>query len=1042
MKLKFKEQEFQLRAVDAVVQVFKGQKEGFEHFSFQLTQELLHQARAASIGQTTIDYGEVEETIGYRNREINISANQLLENIREIQKQNDISPDQKLVLRKAESAACNLTVEMETGTGKTYTYIRTMYELKRHYGWNKFIIVVPSVAIREGVYQAFGLTSEHFQKDYKQKIRPFIYKSAKPDDIEDYITSNGISVMIINTQAFNVRGKDARRIYMELDDFGTRRPIQMIANTRPILIIDEPQSVDGKQTLEALKEFNPLFTIRYSATHKEPYNMVYRLDALDAYNQKLVKKIQVKGINLKGSTGTTGYIYLERIDISPDKAPAAIVEFEVRQGSTVNRIRRRLETGADLFELSGQMPQYLNYSVTDIDAYYNKITLNGQDVYIGEALGNVDDTSFCRIQIRETIQSHLEKERYLYGKGIKVLTLFFIDAVEKYKQYDQEGKEVAGEYARIFEEEYNLVRNEFLDLFNQEYNEYLQKHPTAEVYKGYADSRYFDYLQRDDASQIHSGYFSIDRKSRRLTNGHLKRGREESDDENAYELIMRDKERLLSFEEPVRFIFSHSALKEGWDNPNVFQICALKHSDAEVRRRQEVGRGMRLCVNKEGIRQDYESVGEEVQQINRLTVIASESYEIFAKGLQAEIAATLRKRPQRADIQFFLNQWLCNEKGQKKQLDLTKAQEICMKLAIQGIVDEKGNFTENGKSLVANGNIHFPDDLQEFRTDLLQRLQKLLLTGQIPHIDNEKTKISLQLNDNFYQKEFQELWKLINHKTTYKVNFDSSVLIQKSIESITTKLFVSERYYEIKKGELKEAGYNEILQGEAFENEKKFSQKDKSLLNIQTPYDVIGEISRNTALTRKTIVNILKGITSDKFSLFSRNPEEFIMRCCHFINEVKASLLIDNISYYKTEKYFDTFSIFQYNRSIWVNTQPLKKHIYSYLLSDSQTEKNLVEELEKREEVLVYAKLPKSFYISTPIGKYSPDWAIVMDKEKVKNAYLLVETKGSLSELELRDSEKLKIQCARKHFEVISGGKVKYEPIANYDDLLRIAEIK
>ncbi|WP_246343635.1 DEAD/DEAH box helicase family protein [Adhaeribacter radiodurans] len=668
MKLQFKEQDFQVQAVKAVVDCFAGQPLKTNRFTLERSKALIKKAKQAAIGAGVLDF-EVEEEIGYRNSPLQILETQVIKNIQEVQKRDDLHESQQIERPKGVRLGYNLTVEMETGTGKTYTYIRTMYELHKHYGWSKFIVIVPSIAIREGVYKSFQVTQDHFQELYAHKINPFIYNSGRPQDIENFASDSRISVMIINTQAFNASGADARRIYQELDQFGTRKPIDIIAQTNPILVIDEPQSVDGERTLRSMQDFNPLFTLRYSATHKVEYNKVYRLDALDAYNKRLVKKIQVKGINLKGSTGTTGYLYLEQISLSTTKPPFAIVEYEKRAGEGVKKVRQKLSEGANLYELSGNMPVYKNQTITEINGYLNKIVVGGQDIFTGDILNNKDENAFRRVQIRETIMSHLQKEKQLFTKGIKVLSLFFIDSVENYRVYDEAGNQSLGEYAKIFEEEYNKVRNDYLDLFQQEYNDYLKETDPGSAHKGYMPITYGEYLKRDDANRVHEGYFSIDKKNK-MIDPSVKRGSEESDDISAFDLIMKDKERLLSFEEPTRFIFSHSALKEGWDNPNVFQICALKNAESgsQTRRRQEVGRGMRLCVSKNGTRLDFEVVGDQVHEINKLTVIASESYEAFAKGLQTEIAATLKDRPQKAEVEYFVGKMVTNENEEERRL--------------------------------------------------------------------------------------------------------------------------------------------------------------------------------------------------------------------------------------------------------------------------------------------------------------------------------------------------------------------------------------
>jgi len=1044
MKLQFKEQQFQIQAVKAVVDCFAGQPQETNRFTLERTKDIIRKAKAVSVGDTQqqMEYeAEVMERIGYRNRPIFVAESQILKNIQEVQQNNDILQSEIIERPKGEQKSYNLTIEMETGTGKTYTYIRSMYELHKHYGWSKFIVVVPSIAIREGVYKSFEVTQEHFQELYGHKIKPFIYNSSRPQDIESFAADNRISVMIINTQAFNATGKDARRIYMELDQFASRRPIEIISQTNPILIIDEPQSVDGDKTLQQMQEFKPLFTVRYSATHKVEYNKVFRLDALDAYNKKLVKKIQVKGINLKGSTGTTGYLYLEQIILSNTKAPLALIEYEKRNGSGVKRVREKLEKGVDLFELSGEMPQYKNYLIQEVDGYFNKIVVNGEDLFAGEAIGDLDEKAFRRIQIRETILSHLNKEKQLYDSGVKVLSLFFIDSVEKYRKYDEAGLELAGEYAQIFEEEYNIIRNEFVDLFHQEYNDYLYKHTPRQAHRGYTPTNYIDYLKRDEASRVHSGYFSIDKKNR-IVDSEVKRGKEDSDDVSAYDLIMKDKERLLSFEEPVRFIFSHSALKEGWDNPNVFQICALKHSDATIRRRQEVGRGMRLCVNANGVRLDYETLGEQVQEVNKLTVIASESYEAFARGLQTEIAATLKDRPQKADPDFFVGKLIKDAFGVEIRIDKEKAKKLNKYLYKNDIIDDDDKITIEGRNLIESNKVPLPEDMEPFRGEITNLL-KSIYSGSVQLVGNERDTISnLGVNSNFHKKEFQELWNKINMKTIYEVNFDSEKLIKDSVLRINVDLHISERVYEVKSGELQESTKQQLENKEAFKEIQRTTKKLNTDIYTNTVYDIVGELVHYTNLTRRTIVAILKGIKEAQFYLIRKNPEEFIAKCSKLINEVKASLIINNIMYHKIDERHDSITVFTNQKEALRQQEMLKKHIYDYLTTDSKTEAAFAEAMENSTEVVVYAKLPKSFHITTPVANYNPDWAIVFDKEKVRHIYFVAETKGADSNLELREIEQLKIHCAGKHFEEITGGEVKFDVVNSYEKLLEIVQVK
>jgi type III restriction enzyme len=1044
VKLQFKEQDFQIQAVKAIVECFEGQPLKTNRFTLERSKELIRKAKqAATADVLTLSFEtDVMEEIGYRNSPLQIIESQVLKNIQQVQKNNDLHESQEIERPRGVKLGYNLTIEMETGTGKTYAYIRTMYELHKYYGWSKFIVIVPSIAIREGVYKSFEVTQDHFQELYGHKINPFIYNSGSPQDIENFASDSRISVMIINTQAFNARGAEARRIYQELDQFGTRRPIEIIAQTNPILIIDEPQSVDGEQTLKSMQDFNPLLTLRYSATHKVDYNKVYRLDALDAYNKRLVKKIQVKGINLKGSTGTTGYLYLEQISLSTNKPPFAVVEFEKRAGEGVKKVRQKLSVGANLYELSGNVPSYKNQTITDINGYLNKIVVAGQDIYPGDILNDKDEYTFRRIQIRECIISHLQKEKTLFEKGIKVLSLFFIDSVEKYRVYDETGEQTLGEYAKIFEEEYNNVRNDFLDLFQQEYNDFLKDTDPGKVHKGYMPTNYGKYLKRDDVHIVHDGYFSIDKKGKSI-DPNVKRGSEESDDISAYDLIMKDKERLLSFEEPIRFIFSHSALKEGWDNPNVFQICALKNAEtgSQTRRRQEVGRGMRLCVNKNGNRLDFESVGDQVHEINKLTVIASETYEAFAKGLQTEIAATLKDRPQKAEVEYFVGKVVTNEKEEEHRLTEDDAKKLNKILYKNDIIDEGDKITPIGRELIEQNKMPLPENLEPFR-ESIGKMLKAIYTGEVFKPEDERQTIVLNTNKNFSKKEFQDLWEKINIKTIYEVKFDTEKLISDSKVSINAQLHIGDRVYEVKTGELQDGTKEQMQEGSLMMESQRQYLKIKNDIYTSAVYDIVGEIETLTNLKRSTIVAILKSIKEEKFLLLRKNPEEFIAKCSKLINEVKASLIINNIVYHKIEERYDSKTVFTNDKNALRNSELLKKHIYDYLTSDSKIESDFAKALENSTEVVVYAKLPKSFYISTPVAKYSPDWAIVFDKDKVRHIYFVTETKGSDSDMDLREIEKLKIHCATEHFKEICGNEVRFEKVSSYDKLIEIVQLK
>ena len=1011
MKLKFKRQQFQEDAARAVVDCFAGQPHKVAKYTLDKGRRAV-----SSDPQMALALDIEGPAEGFKNNPVLLTDEQILINIREVQQRNGLRLSEKLEGRYS------LTIEMETGTGKTYTYIKTMFELDKKYGWSKFIIVVPSIAIREGVYKTFQLTEDHFMSEYGKKVRYFIYNSKQLHNLESFASDSGINVMIINSQAFAARGKDARRIYMELDEFNTRRPIDVIARTNPILIIDEPQSVEGAKTKEALKAFNPLFTLRYSATHREEYNKIYRLDALDAYNMKLVKKIGVKGISVKGTTGTEGYLYLEEVEVSPKHPPLARMEYEERTKNGIKRVTRRFRETDDLYQLSGNLEQYRGYKIAEINGYKNTVSFtNGIVLSAGSVQGDVNETNLRRIQIRETIKSHFEKERNLFYKGIKVLSLFFIDEVAKYRQYAKDGTEIKGEYARIFEEEYNNILNEYINLFEDDYMRYL---------KG---------IRVEDT---HKGYFSID-KNNRMVNPKVSARETDSQDESAYELIMRDKERLLSFAEPTRFIFSHSALKEGWDNPNVFQICTLKYSDSTIKKRQEVGRGLRLCVNQSGDRVDSGFPGIDVHEINALTVIASESYENFARQLQSEIAEALSERPQKADVNFFINKVVRNERGEELVINELLAKKLNKFLYMEGYTDEDDNLKPEYFEAEKNGTVELPAEFAEYKTAVVSLIKNIYAKDKGPKVDDERKGKALEVNRNFYKKEFQELWKRISHKTVYTVRFDSNELIKKCINALDSSLTVPDLQFSVKYGELEQIGSKEQLKkSDSFVVRETKTGSLKNISVSEIKYDLVGKLIDETRLTRKTIVKILSGIKASTFMLFRKNPEEFIIRTVRLINEQKATTIIQQITYDLIDETFDA-SIFTRNNLravVGENAIASNKHIYDYVVTDSITEKAFAKELDVSSDISIFAKLPRSFFIPTPMGDYNPDWAIVFNDNKVKYIYFVAETKGSMSSLELREIEQAKIHCARKHFEKLNNSRFKYDVVESYEKLMEIVK--
>ena len=1015
MKLQFKHQKFQADAAKAVCDVFAGQP--YMTPTYMIDKGISEQEPQ---GQ-----GSILEFTGFNNHKIIPELNDsiLLENINKIQRVGQIEPSKKLEGRY------NLTVEMETGVGKTYTYIKTMYELNKRYGWNKFIIVVPSVAIREGVYKSLQITQDHFAEEYGKKIRFFIYNSSRLTEIDQFASDSSMNVMIINSQAFNAKGKDARRIYMKLDSFRSRKPIDIIAKTNPILIIDEPQSVEGKQTKERLKDFKPLFTLRYSATHKKDsmYNMIYRLDAMEAYNKKLVKKIAVKGISITGSTATEGYVYLEGLQLSQNKAPTAILEFDIKGKNGVRKATRKVSEGYNLYSQSGELDEYKEgYTVSKIDGRDNSVTfINGKKLFAGDVLGELSEEHMRRIQIRETILSHFEKERQLYYKGIKVLSLFFIDEVAKYKQYDDQGNPSNGIYADMFEEEYNaILSNMQLEL---------------------GDDEYMHYLDTMNANNTHSGYFSIDKNKKsgkeKFVDSKLERGTTESSDSEAYDLIMKNKERLLDRKEPVRFIFSHSALREGWDNPNVFQICTLKQSGSDVRKRQEVGRGLRLSVNQSGERMDTGLLGEEVHNVNVLTVIASESYDSFAKGLQSEIAEAVSERPKMITVELFKGKVIQDASGAEQVIDDNIAQAIYENLIVNGYI-KKGLLTEKYHEEKQNGTLKVAEEVEDSAANIVAIIDSIYDPKVMQPEDARSNNVELHIDEEkLRRKEFQELWSRINTKSAYTVNFDTDELIQNAIGELNRNLRVAQIFVKIESGEMKEIKSREALEsGGSFVMDSSAHHALAAVANSHVKYDLVGKIVAETGLTRRAVVNILKGINKEVFDQFKNNPEEFIIKASNLINEQKATVIIQHIAYNKLDETYDAdlFTEPTMKGKLGDNAMPAKKHLYDYILFDSTNEQHFAEQLDTSNEVAVYVKLPKGFYISTPVGKYNPDWAIAFNEKEVKHVYFVAETKGSLSSMQLRLIEEAKIHCAREHFKAISTEDVKYDVVDDYETLMEM----
>lgn len=869
-------------------------------------------------------------------------------------------------------------------------------------------------------------------EQYGKKVRFFVYNSSNLNQLDAFSGNSGINVMIINMQAFNTsmkeggKSKEARIVYGKRDEFGSRRPIDVIKANNPIIILDEPQKMGGDATQKALQNFNPLFCLNYSATHKEHHNLVYALDAVDAYNQRLVKRIEVKGFQVKNFRGTDKYLYLESIIVSPKHPPRARIEFEVKYDKSINREMRILSVDDNLYELSKNMEQYRGYRISEIDPIAGSIIFtNGEVIRKGDVVGDISEKDMRRIQIRETIVSHMEKEEELFNRGIKTLSLFFIDEAAKYRAYDEEGTELLGEYGQMFEEEYRTVVNDYITLF---------------------DTPYQKYLKSIGVEDTHKGYFSIDKKGRAV-NSSIKRGSDFSDDISAYDLILKNKERLLSFAEPTRFIFSHSALREGWDNPNVFQICTLKHSDSTTMKWQEVGRGLRLCVNQDGFRMDEQSLGKDlVHKVNKLTVVASESYKEFVTDLQRQIKEVLYDRPTKASKEYFVGKTVQVD-GISQKISDQQATAIYRYLLKNDYIDDNEHITDQYRADLDNNALTpLADELKPISEGIHKLIQSIfndkILEDMIGN-GNETTVPSNDLNENFAKKEFQTLWNYINHKYAYTVDFDSIELIRKSIEQIDRELFVSQLQYTVSKSEQRDVmDVNMVRESNSFYEAKSSTTTLKHSETSQIKYDLIGKIAEGTVLTRKTVAAILQGISPIKFAMFKYNPEEFITKVIRLIKEQKATMIVEHISYDQIEGTYDSSIFTAEKHASFDKAYRAEKHIQDYVFTDGTAEKSVgrkfAEELDGAKEVCVYAKLPKGFAIPTPVGSYSSDWAIAFYEGMVKHIYFIAETKGTMESLELRPIEKAKISCARRLFNEISTENVVYHDVDSYQSLLNI----
>ena len=1029
MKLKYKIQQYQTEAVDAVIDCFKGQPKA----------DSLHYRVNPGRGRGRQYDLQYDSQTGFRNNDILLRDEDLLENIQAVQNRQGLLPSRTLadfttlnrkgirkpVNRRYRSGAkINLDVEMETGTGKTYCYIKTMFEMNRRYGWSKFIVMVPSIAIREGVQSSFQATAEHFSETFQKKARFFVYNSRHLQELESFSSDAGINVMIINIQAFNARGADNRRIYEELDEFQSRRPIDVLSANRPILILDEPQKMEGNATLGALPKFKPLMILRYSATHRTQHCQVHRLDAIDAYERKLVKKISVHGIQTHRVSGTDAYLFLDGIEVSSE-APVARIEIEVQLGSgKIIRKLKRLSENDDLYQASNRLEQYRGYTVSNIKPILNIVEfINGKKVAAGEAIGDVNENDIRRFQIRETIKAHLRKEHQLFSQGVKVLSLFFIDEVKKYRDYEQVDKK--GEYARTFEREYEALRDDYL-AESVDHDEFFR-----------------NYLTEIDPAKTHNGYFSVDKNGRMANPSRIKKRGEAKgtcDDISAYDLILREKEVLLSLEEPTRFIFSHSALREGWDNPNVFVMCMLKRSESNISRRQEVGRGLRLSVDQNGERKDHPAT---VHEINVLSVVASESYENFVRELQTEIADTLSARPRKADQAYFAGKVIHTHEGPIKVSSLM-ARQIYQYLVRNGFVNDMDEITSTYRQAKAADQLPDMGQLHPYRGQIIELIDNLVDENKLPKIDDGRKAKTNRLNANFRKKEFKELWARINRRAIYQVDFVAEELVKKCVSVLNANLNVPSLQYTLKVGIQKDELTNSQIHGLDGFTVTGRQTESGSVTRSSMKYDLVGKIAEGSQITRATAVNILSKITPQAFEQFMDNPEYFISESSRIIRGEMAAMVVECLVYNEIDECYDIdiFTANQTGQDFSRATRTLQRHIYDFLITDSDVERRFVKDLDTSNEVTVYAKLPRGFLIPTPIGDYNPDWAISFKFANHKHIYFVAETKGSMDSLEFRGSEGIKIECARKFFNEIGrqidADCAQYDVVADYESLMNL----
>lgn len=1008
MKIKFEENlDYQLEAINSITDIFAGQEANKALFTVE-----------KQSGQLKL--GAVESELGIGNGLL-LFPEEILENLNKIQTKNGVSKTKSLKRNDY-----HFSVKMETGTGKTYVYLRTIMELNKKYNFTKFIIVVPTIAIKEGVYKTLEITKEHFKSLYDNvPYDYFIYDSKKLDMIRNFAVNDTIQIMIITIGAFNrdinqdeeeIKNTKQKSniIYRERDQANGYKPIDYIRQCNPIVIIDEPQNMETDNAKEAINKLNPLCTLRYSATHKKIYNPVFKLDSISAYERQLVKQIEVATVGVTQNSNTD---YIKVTSIKANKSGiTAKLELDVKSGKGVKRKEVGIRLGDDLQEKT-KRDIYEGYFINEItyneeDPSKSFVDLGKVVLTLGQVNGGENPDVIKRLQIRKTIQEHFDKQKRLKSRGIKVLSLFFIDKVANYRIYDPEtGEAKKGKYALMFEEEYNKL----LEL--PEYSEMGDQ--SVPLY------------QR--AAVAHDGYFSADRKKSKNGKEYFEEKDTKGDtsiDETTFNKIMKDKEKLLSFNEPLSFIFSHSTLKEGWDNPNVFQICTLNETTSEMKKRQEIGRGLRIAVNQNG---------ERVRgfDVNTLTIMANESYEKFVEKLKKEMIEDENIKFGIIEKTIFTNIVINMENGNEVYLGHEKSEELYNFLVEEEYIDEKGNAKDRLKVDLKENILRLPQGFEYIRASIEKKLKSS--AGKLV-IKNADDKQQVHINKEVFieQPYFKELWDKIKYKTTYQVDFDGEKLKEKCIENIDNEIYIPNEKFLFEKKRLA------ITKGGI---EEGFSSSEQEKLDLKNRFklpDIVTYLQTETNLTRKSIVDILT--RTKTLNSFKKDPQSYLEQVSDIIKRTMKLFIVDGIKYQKigdTEYYsqeiFEENELFGYLKTEMNkqgNMVDSTKSPYTSIVIDSDTERNFAQGLENNDNVVVYTKLPDWFKIPTPLGNYNPDWAVLVRPDLSKNEeklYFIVETKGSVFEEDRRETENLKIKCGRKHFKAISED-IDFEISNNFDN--------